>query len=110
MHNLNNEDIKDIQNMMIDILQNIKILHSNIYKDQKSNILSLVGYNELKEVLLKFGFVFQKNQFDKATEKRSIKNFGLNSYNRSIPYSKTKLSKETIKKLIQFMDKNSYFS
>ena len=42
------------------ILNNIKLLHINANKEQKSNILSVVSYDYMKPVLKEIGFKFSK--------------------------------------------------
>ena len=47
--------------MSAQILNNIKLLHINANKEQKSNILSVVSYDYMKPVLKEIGFEFSKN-------------------------------------------------
>ena len=59
------------------ILNNIKLLHINANKEQKSNILSVVSYDYMKLVLKEIGFKFSKKQFNTAKKKRLNENITL---------------------------------
>ena len=47
-----------------EILQNIKALHGNVENDQKSNILSIVSYDNMKYLLRNIGFKFSSKQYN----------------------------------------------
>src|ERR1700759_3824433 len=92
------------------ILVNIQKLHSNVIKDQKSNILSLVAYDNLKFTLVDIGFKFSWKQFKTAKIKREKQEFNLNNYKRFIPYTKTKVNnndREVIKQILYDNSKES---
>ena len=78
----------------VEILRNLKELHKNAKNDQKSNILSIVSYDYMIQILKKIGFKFSNSQFKTAQNKRVNENINLNNYKRHIPKSKTKLSQD----------------
>ena len=86
------------------ILNNIKLFHTNANKEQKSNILSVVSYDYIKPVLKEIGFKFSKKQFNTAKKKRLNDNITLNKYKRYIPECKRKLSEEEKNKIIYYLD------
>ena len=75
-----------------EILSNIQKMHSNVVKDQKIYILSLVAYDNLKIQLIQIEFNFSNKKFITAKIKREKNIFSLNNYKRFIPYSKKKLN------------------
>ena len=93
-----------------EILINIQKMHSNVIKDQKSNILSLVSYDILKPKLKKLGFKFSNFQFLTARNKRESNIFTLNNYKRFVPYSKKKLVETDKQNIIKYLYDNSYES
>ena len=88
----------------IEILNNIKKLYNNVRSDQKTNILSIVSYDNIKNLLRNIGFKFTKSQFQKATLNRIKEIFNLNSYKRSVPKSKKKLNKQEIQNILSYID------
>ena len=66
----NNASYNDFQSMLTKILKNIKNLHQNIENDQKSNILALVAYDDIKYILKGIGFSFSYNQYIIAKNKK----------------------------------------
>ena len=52
------------------ILNNIKLLHINANKEQKSDILSVVSYDYMKPVLKEIEFKFSKKQFNNAKKEK----------------------------------------
>ena len=86
------------------ILNNIKLLHTNGIKEQKSNILSVVSYDYMKPVLKEIGFKFSKKQFNTAKKKRLNENITLNKYKRYISEFKRKLNEEEKNKIILYLD------
>ena len=86
--------------MYTEILDNIKKLYNNVKSDNKTSILSIVAYNNIKNLLKNIGFKFTNIQFNNAMLKRISGIFNLNSYKRSVPISKKKLNKSEIEKII----------
>ena len=61
-------------------LQNLKKLHTKANNDQKSNILSIVAYDNMRKILRNFGFKFSDKQFRNAKNKRENNNINLKKY------------------------------
>ena len=80
--------------MYKEILQNIRKFYDNIKSDKKGNILSIVAYNNIKDLLKESGFKFTNNQFNNAISKRLNNEFNFDSYKRRVPLSKKKLNKK----------------
>ena len=55
-----------------DILNNIKRAYINVKSDHKNFILSLVAYNNNKQLLKDMGYKFTSSQFKKAIKKELI--------------------------------------
>ena len=85
--------------MYTEILDNIKKLYNNVKSDNKTSILSIVAYNNIKNLLKNIGFKFTNIQFNYAVLKKINRIFNLNSYKRCVPISKKKLNKTETKKL-----------
>ena len=56
-----------------DTLNNIKRAYTSVKRDHKNFILSLVAYNNNKQLLKVMGYKFTSFQFKKAIEKELIK-------------------------------------
>ena len=74
------------------ILNNIKLLHTNANKEQKSNILSVVSYDYMKPVLKEIGFKFSKKSIQYCKKIKINENITLNKYKRYISECKRKLN------------------
>ena len=90
-----------------DILENIKTLHNNVHINQKSNILSLVAYDDLKYYLRRIKFNFCEKQFNIAKSKRIENEINLNNYKRFVPISKRKLNSNIIDDIVKYLENNS---
>lgn len=89
------------------IVENIRKLHSKAGINQKSNILSLLSYKGLKQMLRKKKFKFSDSQFDISRDKRKNGMITLNNYKRHVPYSKRKVDANVIGKIKEYLIKFS---
>ena len=96
--------------MFHNILNNLKKLHNNSNQSQKSNILSVISYDNIKIKLRKLGYKFSNTQFNTSKKKRSSDSFNLKVYKRSVPLSKQKLSEGHKEEIIQFLNDNSRYA
>ena len=90
--------------MYKEILQNIRKFYDNIKSDKKGNILSIVAYNNIKDLLKESGFKFTNNQFNNAISKRLNNEFNFDSYKRRVPLSKKKLNEHEIEIIINYLN------
>lgn len=106
---LSDTTIPDIKlfNKMVKIIENILKLHSNSHMNQKSNILSIVAYKSLRNMLKISGFKFSDSQFTISRNRRKDDKISLNNYIRSMPYIKRKISKNVIIKICEYLEKYS---
>ena len=86
-----------------DILNNIKRAYSSVKSDHKNFILSLVAYNNNKQLLKDMGYKFTSSQFKKAIEKRVNNDFNLKGYLKNVPKSKKKLNELEISKIKHYL-------
>ena len=89
------------------IAENLQRMHCNVDINQKSNILQLVTYSNLRRFLRNMGFVFSKTQFRTAMRKQKGESFNLNNYRRHVPKSRMPLSETTLQIIKSYLDKNS---
>jgi hypothetical protein len=81
------------------VVENIRKLHANARTNKKSNILSLLSYKGLKQMLRRKNFKFSDSQFDIARDKRKNGRFTLDNYKRHVTYSKRKVSANVVGKI-----------
>ena len=79
-----------------EVYKNILKLYNNASNDNKSHILSMVAYDELKKFLKEIGFKFTKKQFENAKNKKNSNEFTLKKYKRHIPESKKTINEKDI--------------
>ena len=90
-----------------EILQNIRALHGNVENDQKSNILSIVSYDNMKYLLRNIGFKFSNKQYNNAKIKRLNGNITLEKYKRHSPKSRRKLNEEEKRSISECLNYHS---
>ena len=84
------------------IQNNLKKLHRNAVQSQKSDILYVISYDNIKIKLRKLGYKFSNTQFNTSKKKRLSDSFNLKVYKRSAPLSKQKLSEGHKEEFIHF--------
>ena len=90
-----------------EVYKNILKLYNNASNDNKSHILSMVAYDELKKYLKEIGFKFTKKQFENAKNKKNSNEFVLKKYKRHIPESKKKINDQDINNIKNYLNKYS---
>ena len=90
-----------------EVYKNILKLYNNASNDNKSHILSMVAYDELKKYLKEIGFKFTKKQFENAKNKKNSNEFTLKKYKRHIPESKKKINDQDINNIKNYLNKYS---
>ena len=78
--------------------------------NNKSNILSVVSYDSIKQKLKLMGFKFSNTQFKTAKNKRIYNKINLRVYRRFIPTEKEKLSEDEQENIIKLLNDNSRYS
>ena len=89
------------------VYKNILKLYNNASNDNKSHILSMVDYDELKKYLKEKGFKFTKKKFENAKNKKNSNEFTLKKYKRHIPESKKKINDQYINNIKNYLNKYS---
>src|SRR3954452_2268129 len=90
------------------ILENIKIMHTNATNKYKSSILSLVSNSYSRNELTKIGFQFCNDQFCNANKKVSKGNFSLEDYRHHIPQLRRSINQQTIDIIVEYIQVNRY--
>ena len=91
--------------MYTEYMKNLKVLHDSVNNDQKSNILSLVAFDNNRKNLRNLGFKFSDKQFRNALIKKENNKFTLEKNKRVQPKSKKPLNNEEKNKIIEILNK-----